>query len=101
MFPIRRINGGELIARRVGGEQFQVRLSGLRLEVKLADVGLLVVGREDNPLPIPGDIQLRVIALAGGNLPRLATRCRNLPDVHCPAAAGGEVDETAVRRPGR
>jgi len=59
-----------------------------------------VVRGKDHSLPVCGDIQVRIIALTGGNLFRDATNCRDFPDIQRAAATGCEIDEAAICRPG-
>jgi len=49
-----------------------------------------VVRGKHHTLPVCGDIQVRIIALAGGNLFRDATSCRNFPNIQRAAATGCE-----------
>jgi hypothetical protein len=71
-----------------------------RVQIRLGDVDFHVVRGKDHTLPVRGDIQVRIIALTGGNLFRGATSCRDFPDIQRAAATRCEIDEAAICRPG-
>ena len=97
MLSVWRVCRRELTPRGIGGERFQDLESRLFLQIQLRNARISAESRKDNPLALGGDVQLRVIALAGRYLHRLTAHGGDLPYVHRSAAAPSEINELPIR----
>ena len=79
--PVRRVRWAKLIERRIGRENRYTFVARPGLPVQLREANLQPHRGKDEAFAVAGDIQLGIIALAGGNLPQAFAVDADLPDV--------------------